>query len=234
MPRPRSRVRYELAYRPPARLAPRVVPSVEPWVAGEMFVSAHIEERRRGFAILLGSEFVRRSFLTIQLLASRVDEPDLALRAQIAQALADYFEVRGAEYRYPPEVRAAAAAQLRKFERAQLLALLELQGAARAGQLRLTVEGLARLLERIPNASTHLVRLAGDRALNLRTRREALELIGRVGFTDARQALEGLEARIAGRRAGQIAMTFAPSDHADEQQLLPVLRHALQALSDND
>ncbi|MBL8058691.1 MAG: hypothetical protein JNK29_18450, partial [Anaerolineales bacterium] len=118
MPRPRSRIRYDMAAsRPPARLAPRVVPSVDPWVAGEMFVSPHIEERRRGFAILFGSEAVRRSPLTSQLLAARVDEPDLGLRAQIVQALADYFEVRGAEYRYPAEVRALAAAQLRRFDR---------------------------------------------------------------------------------------------------------------------
>ncbi|MCS6910705.1 MAG: hypothetical protein NZM11_09095 [Anaerolineales bacterium] len=233
MPRPRSRVRYEMAVpRPPARLAPRVIPSVDPWVAGEMFVSPHVEERRRGFAILLGSETVRRSNLTIQLLCSRVDEPDLALRAQIVQALADYFEVRGLDYRYPAEVRAVVAGHLRKYERPHLLALLELHHAARTGQVRLAADALPRLLERVPNASAQLVKLAGDRSLALKLRREAIELIGRVGFTDAKQALQGLEARIAGRRAGQIPMTFAPSDHADEQQLLPVLRITLQLLNE--
>lgn len=218
--------------RPATRLAPRVIPSVDPWVAGEMFVSPHVEERRRGFAILFGSETVRRSFLTVQLLASRVDEPDIQLRAQIVQALADYFEVRGAEYRYPAEVRALAASQLRKYERPQLLALLELHGIARAGQVRLAPEALTRLLERVPNASAQLVRLASDRTLALKLRREAIEIIGRVGYTDARQALEGLETRISGRRAGQLAMTFAPTDHADEQQLLPVLRNTLQVLNE--
>ena len=130
--------------RPPARLVPRVVPSVEPWVAGEMFVSPHIEERRRGFAILFGSEAVRRSTLTSQLLASRVDEPDLSLRAQIVQALADYFEVRGGEYRYPAEVRAVAASHLRKFERPHLLALLEVHSAARENTVRLAPDSTRR------------------------------------------------------------------------------------------
>jgi hypothetical protein len=222
------------APRPPARLAPRVIPSVDPWVAGEMFVSPHIEERRRGFAILFGAETVRRSNLTIQLLSSRVDEADMALRAQIVQALADYFEVRGLDYRYPAEVRAVVAGHLRKYERAHLLALLELHQAARTGQVRLAPDSLNRLLERVPSAAAQLVKLAGDRGLALKLRREAIELIGRVGFTDAVQALQGLEARIGGRRAGQIAMTFAPSDHADEQQLLPILRLTLQVLSETE
>ena len=220
--------------RPPARLAPRVVPSVDPWVAGEMFVSPHIEERRRGFAILFGTEAVRRSTLTSQLLASRVDEPDLGLRAQIVQALADYFEVRGADYRYPAEVRAVAAGHLRRFERAEILAMLELHQAAREGTVRLAPDSLNRLLSRIPSASSHLVRMATDRLLAVRVRRAAEELIGRVGFTDAVQALEGLEARLAGRRAGQIAMAFAPAEHADEQTLLPVLQTALEALREDE
>jgi hypothetical protein len=199
-----------------------------------MFVSPHIEERRRGFAILFGSEAVRRSLLTSQLLASRVDEPEMGLRAQIVQALADYFEIRGQEYRYPVEVRAVALSHLRKFERPQVLALIELHSAARAGGVRLAHDALTRLIERIPNASAQLARLASDRAINLTLRRAAIELIGRVGFTDAVQSLEGLEARISGRRAGQMAMNFAPTDLPDEQALLPALRDTLHILRDNE
>src|SRR5512143_79096 len=96
MPRPRARVQYRLAVVEPAptRLPQRVVPAVDPWVAGEMFFSPHVEERRRGLALLLGSEATRRSALVPQLLTMRLDEPDLRLRAQIVQALSDYFEVR--------------------------------------------------------------------------------------------------------------------------------------------
>ena len=246
MPRPRSRVRYNLAVSAPApRLVSRVIPSVDPWMAGEMFVSPHIEERRRGFAILFGSEAARRSPLTHQLLASRLDEPDLQLRAQIAQALADYFEIRGYDYRSPPETRAAVAAHLRKFDRAQVLALLELQPpegvlrdrrANHAGlaSSRVRVACLARLLERIPNASAHLTRIAGDRAVAFGLRRAAVELIGEVGFTDALAPLEGLEARLEGRRAGQLTMTFAPADHPDDQQLLPALKETLRLLRENE
>lgn len=232
MPRPRSRIRYNItAPAPPVRLTPRVVPSVEPWLAGEMFVSPHVEERRRGLALLIGSESARRSALTPHLLTSRVDEPDLNLRAQIVQALADYFEVRGREFRYPPEMRAVVVGCLRKFDRPHLLALLELQHRRLA---LLRPESLARLVERIPNACAQLTRLVGERAIGLDLRRAAIELIGGVGFLDAGPALEGLRVRLEGRGAGQLTMTFAPADNPEDACLLPALKETLRVLQDND
>lgn len=236
MPRPRSRVRFSSvadSLRVPARTSARVIPSVDPWMAGEMFVSPHVEERRRGFAILVGSEAARRSSLTPYLLATRIDEPDLELRAQIVQALADYFELRGHEYRYPAELRVAIAAHLRRFERPHVLALLEAYRARPDGASASGPAGLAHLLERIPNASVHLVRAAGDKTLSFEVRQAAIHLIGEVGFTDALSALSGLITRLEGRVAGQLTMAFAPNDHPDDEQLLPALRSAIGALQED-
>ena len=234
MPRPKSRVRYSAtAGLPPARLTPRTVPTVDPWTAGEMFVSPHVEERRRGLALLCGTEVARASTLTAHLLASRVEEPDLTLRAQIANALADYFEIRGREFRYPPEVRSNVAAHVRRFERPQVLALLELRAAAQHGRVSLNPDALRRLFERLPDASATLTRLAGDRDLSLPLRTAAIEMIGHVGFTDAWAALEGLALRLEGRRAGQVPMLFAPTDRADEEHLLPALKETLRLLEED-
>ncbi len=196
-----------------------------------MFISPHVEERRRGLAILCGSDSTRKSSLTLHLLASRVDEPDLGLRAQIVHTLADYFEIREREYRYPPEVRGLVAGLLRKWDRPQVLALLELHQAANRGQAGLQLESLTRLTERIPAASDLLTHIASDRGQLLALRESALELIGRVGFTDARPVLEGLLLRLDGRRAGQMTMLFAPSDWPEDQALLPALRQALELIS---
>jgi len=236
MPRPRSRVHYQEvnALSSVATVAPRVIPAVDPWLAAEMFVSQHVEERRRGFALLIGSENVRRSNLTPHLLILRLGESDVGLRAQIIQALADYFEIRGLEYRYPPEMRAAVAGHLRQFDRAEVLQLLEVHATPAECSDKLRPESLAHLVERIPNASTQLTRLAGDRTLAVALRRAAIEVVGLVGFTDAQAPLEGLEARIEGRRAGQLPMLFAPSDNLDDQQLLPVLKEALRGLRERD
>lgn len=212
----------------------RAVPAVDPWTAGEMFVSAHLEERRRGFAILNGSDTARRSSLTPHLLAARLDEPDLWLRAEIAHALADYYEIRGREYRYPPELRGAVTSAVRKFDRPQVLALLELHHAGRESVLQLRAEALLRLWERLPNASPTLARLAGDRSLPLALRQSAIEAIGQVGFTDAVPTLEGLLTRIEGRRAGQLTMLFAPSDWPEDQALLPALKATLALLREDE
>jgi hypothetical protein len=215
----------------PTRLVPRPVPMVDPWTAGEMFISPHVEERRRGLALLCGAEAVRKSSLTVHLLASRVDEPDLGLRAQIVHALADYFEVRERDYRYPPEVRSLVAGNLRRFAQPQVVALLELHQAASIGRVPLRPDSLLRLIERIPSASALLTHLAGDRGQPLPVRRSALELIGQVGFTDAGAVLEGLLLRLEGRRAGQMPMLFAPSDWPEDQALLPALRETLVMLA---
>jgi len=234
MPRPKSRVRYSATTGlTPARITQRAVPTVEPWMAGEMFVSPHVEERRRGLAILCGSEALRVSPLTAHLLASRVEEPDLNLRAQIVHALGDYFEIRGREFRYPPEVRSAVAAHIRRFERAQVLALLELRSAAQHGRVALNHDVLRRLFERLPDASAALTRLAGDRDVALPLRAAAIEMIGQVGFTDAWDALEGLALRLEGRRAGQVPMLFAPSDRPEEDGLLPALKETLRLLEED-
>ena len=235
MPRPRSRVRYSVtAPGLAARMVSRTVPSVDPWTAGEMFVSPHVEERRRGLAILTGSEAARRSSLTPHLLASRVDEPDLGLRAQIVAALADYYEVRGREFRYPAELRAAVTVELQGWDRPQVLALLALPAAAAEGRLKLPAEVLRRLFQRIPNASSQLTRLAGDRALEVRLRQAAVQVIGLVGFTDAAPALSGLCLRLEGRSAGQLTMLFAPRDFPEDQALLPALRETLRLLEDDE
>jgi hypothetical protein len=236
MPRPRSRVRYQAApgLAPTRPADARVVPTVDPWTAGEMFVSPHVEERRRGFAILCGSDSARASALTLHLLASRIDEPDLALRMQIAHVLGDYFELRGREFRYPPEVRGAVSGHLRKFDRSQVLALLELHAARRAGSLPARAESLRRLFERIPDASAQLVRIAGDRQLALPLRQAAIESVGLVGFLDARPALEGLKLRLEGRQAGQLTMLFAPSDLPEDAALLPALKDTLYLLDHDE
>jgi hypothetical protein len=234
MPRPRSRVRYNATTGPlPARLAPRAVPSVDPWTAGEMFVSPHIEERRRGLAILCGSEAARTSALTPHLLASRVDEPDLGLRAQIVHLLADYFEIRGREFRYPPEVRRGVVEHVRRFGRPQVMAMLELHAAARAGRVQLQPEALRRLFERIPAAAAVLTQLAGDRSLPVELRAAAIDIVGQVGFTEAGPMLEGLALRLEGRRAGQMTMLFAPSDWPEDQALLPALKETLRLLAED-
>ena len=114
---------------------------------------------------------------------------------------------------------------------AQMVALLELHQADNRELLGPRSDSLARIIERIPAASNLLTHIASDRGQPLALREAALELIGLVGFTDARAVLEGLLLRLDGRRAGQMTMLFAPSDWPEDQALLPALRQALESIA---
>jgi len=230
MPRPRSRIEFQLALvePTPTRLPQRVVPAVDPWVAGEMFLSAHVEERRRGLALLLGSEATRRSPLVPQLLVSRLDEADLRLRGQIVQALGDYFEERDRKYRYPADIRAVVVGCLRRFDQPQLVAVLELLHCREAAGP--SFETLQALLERIPDAAARLGRLAGDRTVALELRCAAMELIGCAGLQDALPALTSLETRLEGHTAGQLTLGLVAVDTPEDEALLPALKETLRRL----
>jgi hypothetical protein len=197
-----------------------------------MFLSPHVAERQRGLALLLGSEATRRSVLTAHLLAARVVEPEAPLRAAIVRALCGYFERRELVYRYPSEVRAQVVAELRRLGRAALVALLELQIAEAADEKLNLPDGWWLLFDRVPHAATLLARLVSDRDTALPLRQAALTIIARVGFTEARPALLGLEARLAGNAAGQLTMNFAPPAQAEDGALWPLVRETLRKLNE--
>jgi hypothetical protein len=64
-------------------------------------------------------------------------------------------------------------------------------------------------------------------------RTAAIDMIGRVGYTDAGPMLEGLAGRLEGRRAGQMTMLFAPNDRPEDQALLPALKQTLRRLTED-
>jgi hypothetical protein len=63
-------------------------------------------------------------------------------------------------------------------------------------------------------------------------RRAAIELIGAVGFTDARPVLGGLEIRLEGQTAGQLMLGFVPAELPEDQALLPTLKETLRRLQE--
>lgn len=55
-----------------------------------------------------------------------------------------------------------------------------------------------------------------------------------LGLLDALPPLEGLEARLVGRRAGQLPMAFAPPADPADEALLADLRETIRALKADD
>ncbi|MBI3763527.1 MAG: hypothetical protein HY260_16905 [Chloroflexi bacterium] len=202
----------------------------DPWLAAEKFVSSDPQARREGLAILAGHLDLLFSPLVGFLLVCRIDEPDLTLRKQIACALARCFEKDDSLYLAPKETRDNLSVLLRRAGRMQVERFLEVLGdGAEPG----VAEAVVRLLDRIPDASILLTKIAADRLAPFATRFAAIVAVGELGAVGALPALAGLKTRIEGQLAGQIAMTFAPPSSPEEEKLIEALKTTIARLRED-
>jgi hypothetical protein len=200
----------------------------QPWQAAEQFISAEVEARRAGLAALRDSGGLC-SPLTIYLLVARLDEPDLALRREIVEALGDCLWPSA-----PPEPRALLIARLSGFGRPQVEWLLETIEPPLAPNQPIAEHPAARLLDRVPQLAGLLTRIAADRSTALGTRLAALAVLADLGVLEALPVLEGLKTRLEGQSAGQLAMAFAPAPERDYRLLLQTVTAAIDALRENE
>lgn len=198
--------------------------------AAEQFLSPDAAERERGFEALMADRVARGSRLAAFLLAARVDEPDLPLRARIVAALAGYLDASAEASAEPGRQRGYVDALLRRFGREQVERLLE----TAAGGSQTEGEALLTVLDRVPDISAHLTRLAAARLAEPALRHAALWAARELGLLDALPPLEGLEARLVGRQAGQLPMAFAPPADPADEALLADLRETIRALKADD
>jgi hypothetical protein len=159
------------------------------------------------------------------LFATRLAEPDLALRKQVVIALADLLMIDQHGLAAPDNVRRTLAACLNQMHIFAIQSLLETSVADPDIEDRLTL-----LFNNCPEAGLPLAEILADRKHALEIRLQAARLIRRVGYLDTINDLERLEARLETRIAGQQVMPFAPPAMQDEQALLGEIRAALLAL----
>lgn len=204
---------------------------IDPWSAAEKFVSPAPQARREALAILVADRDLLFSPLVGFLLVSRIDEPELSLREQIACALARCFEADDLLSATPKETRDYLATLLRRAGRPQVERLLEIFGD---GVGRRSARAVVTLLDRIPEAPTLLTKIAADRLAPFATRFAAILTLGELGAMGALPALEGLQTRIEGQRAGQMAMTFAPPSTPEDDKLLEALKTTITTLREDE
>lgn len=197
----------------------------EVWNAVEALVYHDLNARRVGVELLLKLGAHRLSPLVAGMLASRLVEPDLALRGRIVLALAELASVLQGGQAAPDNVRRALAACLARFRTREIYALLE---AAAGGET--PESAVASLLRLSPYAGNHLADILAERKLPLPVRRQAARMLGRVGFVDSLPALERIAYRLEARQSGQQQLPFLPASGLDETVLLPDVREALAAL----
>jgi hypothetical protein len=196
------------------------------WAAAEALASPDLAARRAGLDRLVELGAPRYSPLVAYLIATRLLEPDLALREQVIAVLAGVLTPDESGKLAPEPVRQVLAAYLSQMRTRPIVALLQVAESSETAR-----PSVAALLNACPYAGGHLANILNDRRAPLATRRQAVHFVAEVGYLQAVPALERLENRLAVRQNGQQDMPFLPSGGLlDESSLLPEVQSALRLL----
>lgn len=191
----------------------------------ELLVGPGVQDRRQGLEQLLALDAQRRSPLGAAVLAHRIVEPDLALRREILRGLAKALRVDPEGKRPPERVRRWLRYGLGHLRMSEICALLEVVSTYPED-----LKEICCIVNACSSAGDTLVRILSDRKMDLAHRVAATEVVGEVGFLDAKPALEAIMQRIVGWNEGQMQMGFAQLPAQEAEALLPVARAALQTL----
>jgi hypothetical protein len=166
-----------------------------------------------------------RSPLAISFLVGRLNEPYLNLRAEIVHSINEVIVRRSPLPRPSPRVQNYLQSVLRELGEREIYSLLELMVA----EQRL-LEPICAILNQCSMSGEILMRILGCPEVSMSIRTASCEVIGQIGFLDARQTIESLERRLSERTSGQLPMPFAPQANEEAKGLIPVLRRTLDAL----
>ncbi len=195
------------------------------WAAAEALAAPEAETRRAALDRLLELGAPRISPLVAYLLATRLSDPDLPLRARVVRALGEILKNDDLGNPAPEPVRRILAAYLGQIRVRPVFAMLEA-----VSQDQSLEEHLAQLLNACPYAGNHLVSILSDRKTPMPVRLQAARMIGLVGYLDATPSLEKIETRLLSRVNGQQAMPFLTQGGTDESDLLPAIQATLAIL----
>lgn len=195
------------------------------WSALEKLIGSSQEERNLGLSILQEVNAARFSPLIAYILTTFLSDPDLQVRKKIVQILGAVLSPDEDGNPAPAEVRAVLLKYLSQLRTRQIFSLLQVL----ADDQSLLTE-TKRILNACPFAGNHLVEILNDQKVPLAIRKQAVLMIGIVGFSDALTALERIENRLESKINGQRSMPFLPAVSTGEEELLPVLQQVITIL----
>jgi len=193
----------------------------------EAFFSPNEASRMRAFEALHEMHAHQRSPLVASLFCHALREPDLGLRGKILDAVAESMSASESDAFPSQRVRNGVNWVLRRMERGEIKAILQIAHQTPAAMRRVCF---------VLNACSHsgeiLLDLITDRDQDLGIRQAAIEALGELGFLEAKPMLEHMEKRLADQSRQQLPMPFAAPTTIEAQFLLPAVRLALEQLSE--
>lgn len=194
-------------------------------VAGlEALLAPEAKKRARGLQALVAIDAHRRSPVAAALLCKMLDEPDLRLRSEIVDALADMIGAPGDPIISHERARDWARAVLGEIRQREIFALVQVAAACEG-----RTEAVCRLLAMCPFSGPTLVRILGNPSSALNVRAKAATLIGMIGYIEAAPILEKLAERLS-QSASQVPL--AGRARAEAEGLLPEVLAAKSALAE--
>jgi hypothetical protein len=188
------------------------------WRFTQALTSPELFERKDGFQRLIELNIINKSPLITYILATRINEVDITLRAYIVNVLANILEqnIRGDENIELTKLTLVDyLSQIGKREIHALIQLVEVDPFAN--------ENIVKIMCSSSCAGDYLNKIASDRQATLNIRQLAITLLGEIGYLDAIPDLERLENRIKSRDNPN-------SIGSEEKQLLPQIADALALL----
>jgi hypothetical protein len=192
------------------------------WGAAEALTSPDLETRHLGLKLLVDQDAVRSQPLVAYLFLSRLTEPDIALRTQIVEALADVVVQNGHGDPSAAPSFPTLTTELMGMRTRQIYALLQVVDFDTQ-----TEPKVAGLLDYCSYAGSHLAHILSSRTLPLSLRKQAAHFIGRIGYLDALPALERMAARLETRCNGRSELG---ESNGDDAELLSLIHSSLDLL----
>jgi hypothetical protein len=192
------------------------------WRAAESLTSPDLETRYAGVKQLVEQDAVRHHPLIAYLLISRLAEPDIALRAQIVDALADVVIPDGhGEPAHAPSFPILTA-HLMEMRTRQIYALLQVADFDKSLEPK-----VVELLDHCSFAGGHLADILSSRSIPLALRKQAAYFIGQIGYLDALPTLERMAARLEARCSSRNDLGDMDGN---DVELLSLIRRAIDLL----
>lgn len=196
------------------------------WGDLERFVIGEDNKRTEALDKLAETKAARFSPLVTFVLATQLTDTSLAIRSRVVDELSRILSPDEDGKTAPVEVLDCLKRCLSQMRTRQVYAILE---------VLLTRPNLlpeaSRLMNYCPYAGSHLADVACSRQAPIEIRRQAILLIGKVGYLDAVPSLERLLVRLESRLNGQHAMPFAPPVGMEDTSLIPEIIQTLRILS---
>ena len=195
------------------------------WSAAEAITSPEVEIRLDGLTRLTELNAVYLSPLVAYLVATRLVDPDLTVRAKVIQMLGDFLRPQLIDQDVPEEVYLHVSAYLSQIRGRQVLFILQAYEYDRKIERQVVAT-----LKECSQAGEYLAAILSDRQAPLEIRKLAAYLIGEIGYLDAISSLEKLISRLEARAEGQQWLPFYLREESEDYQLLPDVRKTLTIL----